>query len=266
MAQAPLTVTADDQSATYGSALPALTASYTGLVNGDTAASLTTPPTCTTTATASSPAGTYPITCTGAVDTNYAITDAAGTLTIGRAPLTVTADDQTLHLRVAADRPDRVVHRVRQRGHRGLADEPPTCATPATSASPTGPYLITCTGAVDPNYDITDAAGTLTVGPAPLTVIADNQTSAYGRALPTLTASYTGLVNGDTGSSLTTPPTCSTAATSASPAGPYAIACSGAVDPNYAITYVTGTLTIGTPSLRSPPTTSPPPTDRPCRP
>src|SRR5438270_11553186 len=34
----PLTITADDKSKAYGAALPILTVTYTGLVNGDTAA------------------------------------------------------------------------------------------------------------------------------------------------------------------------------------------------------------------------------------
>ncbi len=51
----------------YGAALPALTATYSGLVNGDTAASLTTAPSLSTTATAASPviSGGYPITAAG---------------------------------------------------------------------------------------------------------------------------------------------------------------------------------------------------------
>lgn len=77
------------QSSVYGSAIPALTAGYSGFTNGDNAASLTTSPTCTSTAVAGSSRGSYPITCSGAVDLNYAITYAPGTLTIGQAPLTI---------------------------------------------------------------------------------------------------------------------------------------------------------------------------------
>ena len=44
MTQAALTITANNQSKVYGAALPALTASYSGFVNGDTSASLTTGP------------------------------------------------------------------------------------------------------------------------------------------------------------------------------------------------------------------------------
>jgi hypothetical protein len=79
---APLTITANNQTKVFGAAVPALTASYSGFVNGDTPASLTTPPTLSTTATASSPVGTYPITAAGAAAANYAITYVAGTLTV----------------------------------------------------------------------------------------------------------------------------------------------------------------------------------------
>ena len=62
--------------------MPVITPAYGGFVNGDSAASLSTPPTCSTTATSSSPPGTYPATCTGAVDSNYAITYVAGAVTV----------------------------------------------------------------------------------------------------------------------------------------------------------------------------------------
>lgn len=77
-----LVITADDKTINAGDPLPQLTASYSGFVNGDTAGSLGTPPTLSTTATTGSPAGTYPITASGAVDDAYAITYVTGTLTI----------------------------------------------------------------------------------------------------------------------------------------------------------------------------------------
>src|SRR5581483_11912812 len=57
---ATLTITANNMSKSYGSANPTLTVSYSGFVNGDTRASLTTKPKINTTATTTSPAGTYP--------------------------------------------------------------------------------------------------------------------------------------------------------------------------------------------------------------
>ena len=164
-----LTITANNQSKVYGAALPTLTASYTGIVNGDTSVSLTTQPTLTTTATASS--------------------HVAGS-----------------------------------------------------------PYTITASGAADSDYSITYVAGSLTVTTAALTITATNQSKVYGAALPTLTAGYTGFVNGDTSASLTTQPTLTTTATASShvSVSPYSITASGAVDSDYSITYVAGSLTVTT--------------------
>src|SRR3989442_14105522 len=76
---------------------PPLPASYSGFVNGDTAAMLTTPATVSTTATTASAVGTYPITGSGAVSAsgNYTIAYVNGALTVTPATLTVTANDQT---------------------------------------------------------------------------------------------------------------------------------------------------------------------------
>ena len=84
----------------------------------------------------------------------------------------------------------------------------------------------------------------LLVVPNALTITAANVTQFFGAASPALTASYTGFVNGDTLSSLATLPTLSTTATPGSPVGNYPIQVSGAVSPNYAINFVSGTLTI----------------------
>ena len=69
-----LTITAIDNSKVYGSDNPVLTASYVGFVNEDTAASLATQPTITSTAVKNSPIGDYPITASGATSLNYNIT------------------------------------------------------------------------------------------------------------------------------------------------------------------------------------------------
>jgi hypothetical protein len=93
--RASLAITANDATITYGGAVPALTASYRGFVNGDNVSSLATAPTITTTATSSSPAGVYSITASGATDPNYSFSYTSGTLTINRATLSVAAAAQT---------------------------------------------------------------------------------------------------------------------------------------------------------------------------
>ncbi|MEI6184373.1 MAG: MBG domain-containing protein [Bacteroidota bacterium] len=80
--KAKLKVTADNKSKTFGLALPKLTLFYTGFGIGDDSTSLTTVPLASTTATAASAVGTYPITVTGAVSNNYTFEYIAGTLTI----------------------------------------------------------------------------------------------------------------------------------------------------------------------------------------
>ncbi len=86
---APLVVTAVSTTMSPGNPLPAFTAVYTGFVNDDTPAKLTSPPVFRTTATPSSVPGTYLITVSGASSPNYTFTYVPGTLTVILAPATV---------------------------------------------------------------------------------------------------------------------------------------------------------------------------------
>jgi hypothetical protein len=86
-----LTITADDKTKVYGAGLPALTASYSGFVNGDTPACLNPPVALSTTATVMSPVGPYPITASGAQDPDYTISFSPGTLTITKDGTTTSA-------------------------------------------------------------------------------------------------------------------------------------------------------------------------------
>ncbi len=81
--KATLTVTPNNRSVVAGS-IPLLTATITGFVNGDPATVVTGLPVVTTTATSSSPPGSYPITATLGFLTaaNYSFTFGTGTLTI----------------------------------------------------------------------------------------------------------------------------------------------------------------------------------------
>ncbi len=250
VAPVPLTVTASNGSMTYGSTPPAVLPTYSGFVNGDSASSLTTKPTCSTTATSSSPVvgSPYPSSCSGAVDPNYVVTYAPGDMSVTGAPLTVSASSGSM---TYGGTPPAVIP-----AYSGFVngDTPlsltttPTCSTTATSSSPASPptYPSTCSGAVDSNYAITYAAGAVTINRAPLTVTASSGSMTYGGTPPAILPTYSGFVNGDGVSSLTTKPTCSTTATSASPVpgSPYASSCTGAVDANYTVTYAAGAVTV----------------------
>jgi len=95
------------------------------------------------------------------------------------------------------------------------------------------------------NYDLTFVGANLLITPAPLTVTANNQTMVYGGAVPALTYTYAGLVNGESSASFTG--ALATAATSSNSAGSsYAITQGTlAATGNYTIgTFTSGTLTV----------------------
>ena len=79
---APLTIAADNKTKTVGAANPPLTFTANTFVNGDTAASLTTQPVLSTTATTNSSVGSYQITVSGAADLDYTISYVSGTLSV----------------------------------------------------------------------------------------------------------------------------------------------------------------------------------------
>ena len=241
---ASLTITASSPSATYGGAVPGVTATYSGFVNGDSASALGTAPTCSTSATSGSPAGNYPTSCSGAVDPNYSISYVDGQATVEPATLVIAASSASLTYGGAAPSITGSYSGFVNGDDVSSLTTPPTCSTSVTSVTAVGSYSSACTGAVDGNYSITYIDGSVQVAPAPLTIMAPSETMVYGSAVPALGVSYSGFVDGDGVSSLTTPPTCSTTATSASPMGVYDTVCSGAVDSNYEISYVDGSMQV----------------------
>ena len=245
---APLTITANNATKVYGAPLPLLGVSYSGFVNGDTAANLTTPATLATTATASSHVltGGYGIIASGASDPNYAITYQPGTLTIAAAPLTVTANNASKVYGTGMPTLTANYDGFVNGDTAANLTTPPVLTTTATASSNvlSGGYDIAVSGASDSDYTISYVDGTLSVTPAPLTVNATNESMVYGGTVPTLTYTYTGLVNSD--SSATFSGGLVTTATSLSSVGDYAITQGTlAATGNYTIgTYNPGTLTV----------------------
>ena len=121
-------------------------------------------------------------------------------------------------------------------------------ATAATTASPAGSYPVTPSGLTSSDYSFTFEAGSLTVNKAVLTVTVANKAKSYGAAVPALTSTTAGFVNGDAASVVTGTATLSTIGTAASTAGTYPI--NGAqgtlAAANYTFTFVPGVLTVNT--------------------
>jgi uncharacterized repeat protein (TIGR02543 family) len=86
-------------------------------------------------------------------------------------------------------------------------------------------------------------AMTVAVDKYPISITASSHTVAYGAAVPEITPTYSGFVNGDT-SSVVTAPTCSTTYTPTTAVGLATSSCNGATATNYSFTYTTGVITI----------------------
>ena len=247
---APLTIAAGDKSKVYGAALPALTASYTGFVNGDSAASLTTPPSLSTTATAGShvSGSPYTITATGASDSDYTISYVAGKLTVTPAALTITADDKSKVYGAALPTLTASYSGFVNGDSATSLTTAPSLSTTATASShvSASPYAITASGAADTDYAISYVSGSLTVTPATLTVTANDASRTYGTANPTFTDIVTGFANGDDDSVLSGAASLTTTATTNSPVGSYPItAAQGTLSAaDYVFAFQNGALTV----------------------
>jgi hypothetical protein len=124
----------------------------------------------------------------------------------------------------------------------------PVMTIPATSTSPAGVYPIEIAKGTlaAANYNIGLQRGVLQIYRAPLTVTANNVTMTQGSAVPPLTYTLAGFLNGDTAAVVTGAPLLWTTATSSSPPGTYPIWVyrDTLSAPNYEFTAVDGTLTI----------------------
>ena len=234
----PLTITAKSYTIKQGEALPSFEAEYSGFKNDETSQVLAKQPAITTTATSASEPGTYDIVVSGADATNYDITYVKGTLTITQAdPVTVTAKSYTRLYGEANPAFEYTSSGAALSGTPSL-----TCA--ATATSPVGEYDIVAKKGTVTNYNDTYVNGKLTIEKAPLTITAKSYSIKQGETLPTFEIEYSGFKNSETSSVLTTKPTITCTATSASEPGMYDIIVKGATAANYDITYVKGTLTI----------------------
>ena len=283
---APVTIRADDKSRPINTPNPALTATVTGVVAGQSILPPT--PCCTTTAVTSSPVGTYPIIPTqpatagsGTLLSNYTITYVNGTLTItnsGAGSGTITAPNVTAVYGTAYTL-SAVVTGNQSTAPTGTVTFTlggvalcPASATPANamcSPSPTlenvGTYTVTVVYSGDSIYPATSKTLSLKITPAPVTITADNQSRGVTQPNPhPYTGTITGVVAGqsitDTYASPTAPPSgTGTPGTSFPilPAQP-AVAGTGTLLSNYAITYVNGTLTITSNTGDSATLTAPP--------
>ena len=186
-------------------------------------------------------AGSYAVVASFAGDANYEAATATATLTIGKATPTVNATGGTF---TYDGQPHAAAGTVT--GIPGAAPGPLTFTYNGSSSVPlaAGSYSVVATFAGDANYEAASASTTITIERAPLVIRANDATKRFGSPLPALTAAATGFVAGETLASLTGSLSVATTATQQSAVGTYPITVAGVSSPNYAIAFVTGTLTI----------------------
>ncbi|SFX49705.1 MBG domain-containing protein [Azotobacter vinelandii] len=243
--RAALTITASDASKTYGETANLSDYSVSGLVNGDSVgrvdlASTGEPATATV--------GRYAIAASGAEGTglsNYDIGYVDGTLTVGKAGLTITASDASKTYGETASLGGYSVSGLVNGDSVGRVD---LAGAGTANTATVGSYTITASDADGTglsNYDITYVDGTLTVAKAGLTITANDTSKTYGETASLNGYTVDGLVNGDGVNSVDL---ASTGKAATATVGSYAIAASGAEGTglsNYDIGYVDGTLTVG---------------------
>jgi hypothetical protein len=258
VAPAPLSVTAANFTKTYGTTLtlpstPPTAFTSSGLLFNDSISSVTlaSPG---TVATATVYGGPYAVTAINAMGsglTNYAITYLNGSLKVNPAPLNVTVNSQTKLYGVTITFTGTEYTAPTLNGDSLGTFAISSAGAPGTAPVVGSPYPIVATpGSASNmaalNYAITYFNGAMTVKPAPMTITASSNTMVINGPVPQITPSYVGWVNSEGTGNLTAQATCKTTVTSSSAAGTYTNAdtCSGAVDTNYAFTYVAGTMKV----------------------
>lgn len=265
LTKASVTLSAASKNKTYGDTVTLDTATdwsvaAGGLVNGDTWATKTL-------TVSGTPGGdqplagvtTYTITPGGTINGKnindyYTVTPQTGTLTVSKATLIVTPNNQTVQSGASA--PASAFYTfslsgfVNSETSSALTTQPSCTSTYANGDS--GTKTITCGSGVAANYTFQYGTATLTITPPKVIITANSGTSVYGASLQTVTSP--GYSSSDPSASLPTI-TCqryeadnSTPLASTSKPGSYKVVCTGASQTTDAsprdIEYVDGTYTI----------------------
>ena len=152
-------VTANSYTREYGDANP--TFEYT------TAVTLNGTPTITCAADETSAPGTYPIAISQGTVTNTGLVFVDGTLTVTKAPLTISANSYTIHEGDAMPTFEAVYEGLKNNEPESVVSPVISCS--ATDSNTPGTYDINVTATSD-NYDITVEAGTLTILPTKMSI------------------------------------------------------------------------------------------------
>jgi filamentous hemagglutinin family protein len=248
--QAPLTITANAANKTYDGLayVGGNGVTYVGLVNNETESVLGGTLVYGATPQPAIDVGTYVLTPAGLTSNNYAIQYFAGALVVDPAALivTVNAATKTYDGLAYADGNGVTYAGFVNNETESVLGSVLTYGGSAQNAINVGAYALTANGLNSLNYTIQYVGDTLTVSQAPLMVTANAATKTYdGLAYAGGNGvTYAGFVNNETSSVLTGALTYGGAAQNAINAGSYSLTALGLTSANYAIQYVSGSLTV----------------------
>ena len=234
----PLTAHVANTTKVYGDANPEFNITYSGFRDGDSEVGFSVPASISTIVDNSSKVGKYDIVASGAVSDKYEISYIPGTLTITKAPLTISAGNYTKKQGDAMP-----VFKASYAGFKNGEDESvltkqPVFSCEANESSAPAEYAVTISGAEAENYAISYEQGHLTVVEADAIVVrAKSYSRQYGDENPVFEFETDGAALDGT-------PEIVCSAVANSPVGSYTIEVKQGSIKNYNVHFESGSLVI----------------------
>ena len=234
----PLTAHVANTTKVYGDANPEFNITYSGFRDGDSEVGFSVPASISTIVDNSSKVGKYDIVASGAVSDKYEISYIPGTLTITKAPLSISAGNYTKKQGDAMPVFKASYAGFKNGENESVLTKQPVFSCEANEASAPAEYAVTISGAEAENYDISYEQGRLTVVEADAVVVrAKSYSRQYGDENPVFEFETEGAALDGT-------PEIVCSAVANSPVGSYAIEVKQGSIKNYNVHFESGSLVI----------------------
>ena len=234
----PLTAHVANTTKVYGDANPEFNITYSGFRDGDSEVGFSVPASISTIVDNSSKVGKYDIVASGAVSDKYEISYIPGTLTITKAPLSISAGNYTKKQGDAMPVFKASYAGFKNGENESVLTKQPVFSCEANEASAPAEYAVTISGAEAENYDISYEQGRLTVVEADAVVVrAKSYSRQYGDENPVFEFETEGVALDGT-------PEIVCSAVANSPVGSYSIEVKQGSIKNYNVHFESGSLVI----------------------
>ena len=234
----PLTAHVANTTKVYGDANPEFNITYSGFRDGDSEVGFSVPASISTIVDNSSKVGKYDIVASGAVSDKYEISYIPGTLTVTKAPLSISAGNYTKKQGDAMPVFKASYAGFKNGENESVLTKQPVFSCEANEASAPAEYAVTISGADAENYDISYEQGRLTVVEADAVVVrAKSYSRQYGDENPVFEFETEGVALDGT-------PEIVCSAVANSPVGSYTIEVKQGCIKNYNVHFESGSLVI----------------------